>query len=105
MKIGQLPNVPVAVQSTGTQKSGPSAGAQEARKTSAAGQQAASVSVSGMAKAMGLVSDAGADSDVDMDKVNSVRTAIENGTYKVDAEAIADKLLSNAQELLRRNPQ
>ncbi len=40
--------------------------------------------------------------DVDADKVNAVRTAIENGTYVVNAEAIADKLLANAQEMLDR---
>jgi negative regulator of flagellin synthesis FlgM len=32
-----------------------------------------------------------------------MREAIANGTYKVDAEAIADKLLANAQEMLSRN--
>ena len=41
--------------------------------------------------------------DVDMDKVNAVRAAIQQGTYKINADAIAGKLLSNAQELLRRN--
>ncbi len=40
--------------------------------------------------------------EVDMDKVNAVRTAIENGSYVVNAEAIADKLLGNAQEMLNR---
>jgi negative regulator of flagellin synthesis FlgM len=34
--------------------------------------------------------------------VESVRTAIANGSYKVNAEAIADKLLSNAKEMLKR---
>ena len=41
--------------------------------------------------------------DVDMDKVNAVRAAIQQGTYKINADAIAGKLLSNAQELLTRN--
>ena len=40
-------------------------------------------------------------SDVmDMGKVESMRSAIQNGTFSVNAEAIADKLLSNAQEML-----
>jgi negative regulator of flagellin synthesis FlgM len=38
-----------------------------------------------------------------MDKVNAVRAAIQQGTYKINADAIAGKLLSNAQELLTRN--
>lgn len=40
--------------------------------------------------------------DVDTEKVNAVRSAIEQGSYVVDPEAIADKLLANAQELLDR---
>ena len=40
--------------------------------------------------------------DMDLKKVEAVKSAIEQGTYKVDAEAIADKLLSNAQEMLDR---
>ncbi len=40
--------------------------------------------------------------DVDMEKVKAVRAAISQGTYKVNPEAIADKLLSGAQEILKR---
>ena len=39
---------------------------------------------------------------IDMEKVNAMRLAIEKGTYAVNAEAIADKLLANAQEMLNR---
>jgi len=41
--------------------------------------------------------------DFDAGKVKSVKAAIDNGTFKVDAEAVADKLLSNAQEVLSRS--
>lgn len=51
-------------------------------------------------RALGAVS---GDSGVDAAKVAAVRAAIDNGTFRVNAESIADKLLSNAQELLRRN--
>jgi negative regulator of flagellin synthesis FlgM len=40
--------------------------------------------------------------EVDAEKVSAVRSAIQQGTYVVNPEAIADKLLSNAQEMLRR---
>jgi negative regulator of flagellin synthesis FlgM len=38
--------------------------------------------------------------DFDSEKVDRIRQAISNGTYKVNPEAIADKLLTNAQDLL-----
>jgi negative regulator of flagellin synthesis FlgM len=41
--------------------------------------------------------------EVDMAKVNSVKQAISQGTYVVNPEVIADKLLSNAQEMLPRS--
>ena len=40
--------------------------------------------------------------DIDTQKVAAVRSAIQQGTYVVNPEAIADKLLSNAQEMLNR---
>jgi negative regulator of flagellin synthesis FlgM len=42
-------------------------------------------------------------SDIDTAKVASVKASIQDGTYVVNAEAIADKLLSNAQEMLDRS--
>jgi len=39
--------------------------------------------------------------DVDADKVSAVRSAIAQGTFVVNAGAIADKLLSHAQETLQ----
>jgi negative regulator of flagellin synthesis FlgM len=41
--------------------------------------------------------------DINSQKVASVRAAIEQGTFVVNPEAIADKLLSNAQEMLDRS--
>ncbi len=40
--------------------------------------------------------------DVDMDKVNAVRQAIAQKTFVVNPEAIADKLLANARDMLNR---
>lgn len=110
MKIGQTPDIPVGLQ--GSTK--PSQAAESsAAKTSAAAQattqaqttpvasQGASVTLSKAARSLGQ-SVGGADPDIDMDQVNEVRAAISNGTFKVDAGAIADKMLSNAQEMLNR---
>ena len=41
--------------------------------------------------------------DFDAGKVKAVKSAIENGTFKVNAEVVADKLLSNAHETLSRS--
>ena len=41
-----------------------------------------------------------ADADVDVQKVAQVRQAIADGTYKVNADAIADKLIANAKDVL-----
>lgn len=40
--------------------------------------------------------------DIDQKKVDAVRTAIEKRSFKINAEVIADKMLSNAEEILQR---
>jgi negative regulator of flagellin synthesis FlgM len=42
----------------------------------------------------------GNSAEFDADKVARISSAIDGGTFKIDAGAIADKLISNAQELL-----
>jgi negative regulator of flagellin synthesis FlgM len=60
------------------------------------------VTVSNLARTM--VSDpASQTADMDMAKVKAVKNAIAQGTYVVNPGAIADKLLSNAQEMLVRS--
>jgi negative regulator of flagellin synthesis FlgM len=64
------------------------------------------VTVSSLARSMESSSIAGAaasSSDFNAEKVAQVRAAIADGSYKANAGAIADKLLSNAQQLLRRS--
>ncbi|MDD5478618.1 flagellar biosynthesis anti-sigma factor FlgM [Rhodoferax sp.] len=60
------------------------------------------VTMSSMAKSLEAATK-GQAPEVDMAKVNAVRSAIAQGTYVVNPEAIADKLLSNAQEMLTRS--
>ena len=102
MKIGPLPEPSAPLNAPAPQ---PPAG-QGAQRAAAAGvpaQQPAAagvpVTVSKLARTLGQ---AEVDPDVDASRVASVRAAIEGGTYKVNPEAIADKLLANAQEMLNR---
>lgn len=50
----------------------------------------------------GLDMAAAAEPQVDTEKVNAIRQAIADKTYAVNPEAIADKLLANAREMLQR---
>lgn len=105
MKIGQPSDNPIPVSSTtqsASQKSGQSASS-TASATAAKSTQPAgvAVTVSTLARTLGA-SSRGEAADVDMGKVNAVRAAIQKGTFVVNPEAIADKLLSNAQEMLNR---
>lgn len=97
MKIGPLPDSRALGGNAGLPK--PSQGASS---SAVAGKVSTSKGVPVTVSDLALsVRNPGA-GDIDMAKVDSVRTAIANGTYSVNAEAIADKLLSNAKEMLQR---
>ncbi len=107
MKIGQpseLPAVVTQVKTSASQKTDVGAGASAAAKANAApSPRSAGVSVTVSTAARALEkADRGEGAEIDAQKVSAVRTAIQQGTYVVNPEAIADKLLSNAQEMLKR---
>lgn len=79
----------------GAPASAASAAAQSTRSAGVA------VTVSTLARTMEKT-EASHAADIDTTKVASVKAAMKNGTYAINAEAIADKLLSNAQEMLNR---
>lgn len=103
MKIGFYSEPPVAGSgATGAQGPRPAGQAGAAGSPAAAGQrpQGVAVSVSQQARALGGASAAAP--EFDAAKVEAFKAAIANGTFKINAEAIADKLLGNAQEMLDR---
>jgi len=102
MKIGQSIDPIPAVAQTGqvatpktAQGNAPAAGKSE-RNSPGVG---VTVSESARTLEQTRASDA---SEVDLEKVKSVRAAIAQKTFQVNPEAIADKLLANAREMLQR---
>ena len=63
-------------------------------------ESSANVKLSSAASSLAAVQKKSINADFDVDKVAQVSQAINNNSYKVNAEVIADKLISNAQELL-----
>lgn len=103
MKINQSSENPVALSNNaatlvakGGSNASPLAKASPVKGTPAAG---VAVTVSSLARSF----NADDVPEVDTAKVNAIKSAIAQGTYQVNPEAIADKLLSNAQEMLQRN--
>ncbi|MDP2769710.1 MAG: flagellar biosynthesis anti-sigma factor FlgM [Giesbergeria sp.] len=105
MKIGQKPELPGALAQAAPAKQQAKAAAQAAGGLAASASSAAAaagvpVTLSSAAKALEQTSRN--QGDFDAGKVKAVRSAIENGTFKVNAEVVADKMLANTQELIAR---
>jgi negative regulator of flagellin synthesis FlgM len=100
MKIGNpaektAPVAPTPARTTAgeTAKAGETAAASSAAAT----DPSAKVELSSAASSLLAGS---ASSDFDADKVARIAQAISDGKFKINAEAIADKLISNANEVL-----
>ena len=104
MKIGQTPELPGGLPPTGLAKQAKApASAAEGATKDALVASSAGVPVTVSTAALALSPATRSTADIDAGKVKAVRAAIEKGEFSVDAEAIADKLLSNAQEILSRS--
>jgi negative regulator of flagellin synthesis FlgM len=108
MKIGNNPpEFPAVGQAApSSSKTAPNAAPSavaSAHANAAQGTRSAGVAVTVSTMARGLEKASRSDvADVDAQKVAIVKASIQDGTYVVNPEAIADKLLSNAQEMLNR---
>ena len=98
MKIGPLDIKP---QTTANTERKPGAGAPVKAPPSPTPLTAPSAEVALSAAATSLTK-GGADPAFDSAKVDRIAGAIRDGKFKVNAEAIADKLIVNAEELLGR---
>lgn len=106
MKINLPPEKPILPSNNAAPLSAKSAPTVSAQASSAAAQNSQSagvaVTVSSLARSL-ETNKASRLPEVDSQKVDAVRAAIANGTYAVNPAVIADKLLSNAQEMLQRS--
>ncbi len=104
MKIGNSPDgsasPPKAEQRPAARKPEAPASNDIVRQTVAAAAPAPSAQVALSSAAKLATSPAGDDGSFDAAKVDRITKAISEGKFTVNARAIADKLVANAQELL-----
>jgi negative regulator of flagellin synthesis FlgM len=97
MKIGHPADKPVAAGTPAAADTAKAGQAHAAAPTAAAADPSATVALSSTAAT--LLS-GGASGEFDAEKVARMSAAIASGDFRINAEAIADKLIANAQELL-----
>lgn len=99
MKIGSLDTKPV-VNTTPAERPA-TGGPQATGASSSAAEPSAQVQISSTAS---MLAGLEADPTFDSAKVERIAQAIREGKFEVNPEAIADKLIVNAAELLGRKP-
>ena len=107
MKIGNPTGpaptaAPATEQTAGASGVSRPAGEQPTTTTTAVagGNESAQVKLSSTATTM-LAGSNAASADFDAEKVQRITQAIADGSFRIDAGAIADKLIANAEEVLR----
>lgn len=97
MKIGPIDSKPVTP-AQGVDRKGTAGGNAPARGAGGVAPEASTqVAISPAASLLAKVAD---DPTFDAAKVERIAAAIREGKYQINAEAIADKLIVNAEELL-----
>jgi negative regulator of flagellin synthesis FlgM len=93
MKIGPLESKPLAAPAS-DRKATPATADKAGAKTEASAQVAIS-------DAGSLMAESPSDATFDTAKVERIASAIRDGKFQIDADKIAGKLISNAQDLLK----
>jgi len=103
MKVGHPADKPVPV-ATGAGSTSPAQEAAKAPSSASAIPATADPSATiALSSAASTLLDNAASADFDADKVARISQAIDDGTFKINPEVIADKLIGNAKELLTRS--
>jgi negative regulator of flagellin synthesis FlgM len=92
MKIGPLESKPVTTPAAPERKGGTASASSPVEPSAKVELSSAASALSGM----------NSDASFDTAKVDRIAQAIRDGKFKVNPEAIADKLIINAEELLGR---
>ena len=103
MKVGQNTNVEMLaakLQQNATQHAQQSKSGTASEVVQQIRGNAAGVPVTVSNSARSLDANSKTSGDIDMAKVNAIRAAIANGTFKVNASVVADKMLVDASALL-----
>jgi len=96
MKIGHLDHTTAATPAATERQTGAGQG-QGAARAGQGPEDSAQVALSSKAAALGSPG-----GEFDSEKVQRIAQAIRDGKFTVNPEAIADKLIANAQEVLNR---
>lgn len=104
MKIGNSPeakaSLPVSTERAGAAETGRQQGA--SATTAAKKTPEASAQIELSSNASKLLSGVSEEGSFDTEKVQRIAQAISDGKFSINADAIADKLIANAQEMLDR---
>lgn len=102
MKIGQPADKPaLTLAGTARTGAGDAPKVQPGQVASTDGEASTKVVLSDAAAAL-LAASPSAKGDFDAEKVDRISKAIADGSFKVNPEAVADKLIANAKELLNK---
>ena len=102
MKIGHSADKPAPINGAGS--SSPAQEAAKAQQPAAAIPTTADPSTTiALSSAATTLLDNESGADFDAEKVARISKAIDDGTYKINAEVIADKLIGNAKDLLTKS--
>ena len=104
MKIGN-PTGPAPTAAPATEQTAGASGvsrpaAEQPATAAVGGNESSQVRLSSTATTM-LAGSNAASADFDAEKVQRITQAIADGSFRIDAGAIADKLIANAEEVLR----